>query len=101
MSCAKNHRSWLMTLNANNGGRLSAPFFDFNRDGVLSVADYVDQTIPPSGMLIEDLLTGPPLHFIMEGNWGINILNGASGMQSIKAFPYAAGVTGRQSWKSL
>ncbi|GAB3381808.1 PilC/PilY family type IV pilus protein [Spongiibacter taiwanensis] len=101
--CGYGGSSWLMELDAINGGRLADPVLDINNDGKV---DYLDLGAvgsdywPASGVGSEEMIKTPGI--VGAGELEYKYTSGSSG--SIGVITESAGgedVAGRQSWRQL
>lgn len=106
-ACSSGGESWLMEINALNGGRLNYNVFDLNNDGATDGGDSV--TYSSGGQTIDTTASG------LKSNVGListpSILNAGgkeykylsgsgSGIQKVNENP-GNQTTGRQSWKQI
>lgn len=103
-----NLTSWLMELNAKNGGRLNASPFDKNADNQFDSSDYIEFTeagktvkAPPGGLKSEVGMTAmPTIMSTQDGNTEVKILSGSGGISSVVENP-GTNVSGRQTWQEV
>jgi type IV pilus assembly protein PilY1 len=102
-TCGYGGSSFLMELDAINGGRISDPVLDVNSDGkvdYLDVVSYNGDYLPVSGIGIEEMIKTPGI--IGAGELEYKYTSGSSG--SIGVITESAGEpgeAGRQSWRQL
>jgi type IV pilus assembly protein PilY1 len=111
--CDTNSASWLMTLDANSGGRLHWPTFDLNGDGQLTTAD--NPLLPPDGNIVISgvestigSLSAPgilPKHRYAIGATqrisALTYLNGSSGTIQFIGTGQPTDHSGRRSWRQI
>jgi type IV pilus assembly protein PilY1 len=100
--------SWIMEIDAANGGRLAVSPFDFNQNGQFDESDYVTftnelgetQTVPASGKKSEVGITPTPA-VLMSDDKGkeLKVISGSKGISSFTE--NSAGPQGRQTWRQL
>jgi type IV pilus assembly protein PilY1 len=108
-ACAGGGYSWLMEVDARNGGELSAPPFDLNNDGVFNLADMVDidgdgtPDHAPGGMKPSDSGFVPtPVRLVEpEGDKEHKYMPSTSGSIEHVVENPGGGSTGRQSWRQV
>jgi type IV pilus assembly protein PilY1 len=103
--CTFGGNSWLMTLDALSGGRLSYPPFDLNNDHVFDKTDFVTlsdgTTVPASGMQWNEGMVGKP-GVVAGQNEDFGYGSGSSGNDPEKKnLNTGPGDRGRQSWRQL
>ncbi|MFO1259223.1 MAG: PilC/PilY family type IV pilus protein [Gammaproteobacteria bacterium] len=104
--------SWLMELDAKNGGRLAIPPFDVNGDVAFDSSDYIEfneqqgsSTIkvkaPPAGVMSDVGVTAAPtVMTTQEGNSEVKVLSGTGGVSGVRENP-GQNVSGRQTWQEV
>jgi len=108
--CSFGGESWIMELNAFNGGRLEYAVFDLDGDGQFNDGDWVEFTdengdvvrVPPSGInpLIGITKTPAVITGVGDNNDEVKVISGSSG-QLIKISERGGIAVGRQSWRQL
>ncbi len=104
--CEFGGSSWLMELDAINGGRTDYAVFDVNNDGVIDENDIIAIFGPDgaeghvTGRRINDLVTTPT---ILQGDEGteFKFMSGASGNINVVEEISGISALGRQSWEQL
>ena len=101
--CGYGGKSWLMELDAINGGRVADPVLDVNGDGKI---DYLDLLVvngddyPASGIGTDEMIKTPGI--IGAGELEYKYTSGTSGtIGVITETGGGSDVTGRQSWRQL
>lgn len=102
-ACAYGGKSWLMELEAVQGGRLTFSVFDVNGDGLINESDYVtlpDGTkVPVGGKGLEEIIKTPGI--IGAGDVEYKFTSGSSGTLT-STIEVGGGLDkGRQSWRQL
>lgn len=104
--------SWLMELDARNGGRLGIPPFDVNGDVAFDNNDYIEfneeqgsSTVkvkaPPAGVMSDVGVTAAPtVMTTQEGNSEVKVLSGTGGVSGLTENP-GQNVSGRQTWQEV
>lgn len=88
-SCEFGGKSWLMTLNAENGGSLAEFSFDLNKDGQFDDQDKItidkqgNQAIPAGILSPVGMLTTPTLLSSPDSAQTTILLNGTTGIDSV------------------
>jgi len=108
--CSFGGSSWIMEINAFNGGRLNYSVFDLNYDGEFNSDDWItitDEngdtiTVPTSGIdpNIGIVKTPAIITGVGDNNDEVKILSGSSG-QLIRISERGGIEVGRQSWRQL
>lgn len=103
--------SWLMELNADNGGQPNAAPFDLDNDGEFDTADYInlgdidgdgdDDYVPPGGQKSKVGITPTPA-VVLSGDKKkeYKILSGSTGLGKVTENT-EGGPIGRQNWKQI
>ncbi len=101
--CGYGGRSWLMELDAQNGGRISDPVLDVNNDGKVDNLDkvlYDGNYYPVSGRGFEEMIKTPGI--IGAGDLEYKYTSGSSGSVGVVTESGDGGdQLGRQSWRQL
>ncbi|MBD2859873.1 pilus assembly protein PilY [Spongiibacter sp. KMU-158] len=101
--CGYGGRSWLMELDAVNGGRIDEPVLDINNDGKIDELDKVlidGKYYPVSGLGFEEMIKTPGI--IGAGDLEYKFTSGSSGsIGVITESGDGAENLGRQSWRHL
>jgi len=101
--CGSGGSSWLMELNAVNGGRFSAPTLDANDDKIIDDLDKVlidGEYYPISGREVDEMIKTPAI--ITNGDVEYKYTSGTSGSLGVIAESSGDGTTtGRQSWRQF
>ena len=104
--------SWLMELDAANGGRLGISPFDINGDYYFDSNDYitfnetvngqtVSKSAPPGGMKSPvGAMAAPTILTTQGGDKEVKILSGTNGMTSVTENP-GPSTRGRQTWQEV
>lgn len=106
--CAAGGSSWVMEINASNGGYPTVSPFDINKNGNFSSADYLTitsggktYTVPAAGILSLAGATGAPaIYLAADKKSETKVLSGSSGLTTVKENPGTA-PTGRQNWRQI
>lgn len=108
--CSFGGDSWIMELNAFNGGRLDYAVFDLDADGEFNSDDWVTVTdengntvtVPASGIAPDIGIVKTPavITGVGDNDDEVKILSGSSG-QLIRISERGAVDVGRQSWRQL
>lgn len=108
--CSFGGDSWLMELNAFDGGRLDYAVFDLNNDGLFDSDDWITVTdengneirIPPSAIAPDINIIKTPAIIAGFGtnNDEVKVMSGSSG-QLVRITERGGVGTGRQSWQQL
>jgi len=102
--CAYGGSSWIMELDAVQGGRLAYSVFDINGDGAINEEDFVtlpDGTKGSIGGKGYDEIIKTPSIIAGEGDLETKYTSGSSGTLGNLLEQGAAGYLGRQSWRQL
>ena len=101
--CGYGGRSWLMELDAINGGRVADPVLDVNADGKVDYLDLLnvnDIEYPASGIGTDEMIKTPGI--IGAGELEYKYTSGTSGtIGVITETGGGSDVSGRQSWRQL
>jgi len=102
-ACGYGGRSWLMELDANNGGRLSSPALDVNADGKVDELDQIlfeGKYYPISGRGSDEMIKTPGI--IGAGDLEYKYTSGSSGTIGVVTESAGEGeLLGRQSWRQF
>jgi len=106
--CVIGGSSWLMELNAANGGTPIAPPFDLNRDGLFDNSDYILKnsagnaiTVIPGGQKSTvGVIATPSVFLSPDKSKEIKVLSGSTGVSTVTE-NIGKGAAGRQTWKLL
>lgn len=106
--CSFGGSSWLMELNAENGGQPTLNIFDINNDGQFTNADYIDigtngnhVYVPAAGQKSTVGMTGTPAIMLAPDKKSeTKVLSGSQGIGTVQENP-ATGNSGRQNWRQL
>ncbi len=103
--CSFGGSSWLMELNAENGGQPTLSIFDINNDGEFSEADYINignnTYVPAAGQKSAVGMTGTPAIMLAPDKKSeTKVLSGSQGIGAVQENP-ATGQSGRQNWRQL
>lgn len=108
--CSFGGDSWIMELNAFNGGRLDYAVFDLDEDGEFNSDDWVTVTdengatvtVPASGIAPDIGIVKTPavITGVGDNDDEVKVLSGSSG-QLIRISERGAIEVGRQSWRQL
>jgi type IV pilus assembly protein PilY1 len=107
-ACTPGGSSWLMELNAANGGTPAAVPFDANNNGSFNSADYLTLTVSgktytqaPAGVQSSVGMTGTPAVFLSPNKQTeTKVLSGSQGLGTVTENP-GTGPAGRQNWRQL
>lgn len=99
--------SWLMELNALNGGAPNSSPFDLNNDGKFSTADYLNigssssaNYVAPAGMRSPvGIIPTPAILLSGDKTKEVKVLSGLQGITTVNES--TGTVTGRQNWRQL
>ncbi len=100
-ACRHGGKSWLMEMDANNGGRFDYSVFDLNRDRDFDTEDYIELNsvpTPVSGLGYEELTETPSV--IRSTNSETKYM-ASSKNNTITEAEKASSKLGRQSWRQL
>lgn len=102
-ACAFGGSSWLMELDAFNGGRLPYSVFDVNGDGLIDDNDFIlldDGTrLPANGKSFGEIIKTPGI--IGAGEVEYKYTSGSSGTLGVTLEEGSGDKVGRQSWRQL
>jgi type IV pilus assembly protein PilY1 len=109
--CEFGGESWIMELNAENGGKPNVTPFDINQDGIFDVLDYinlgdtngdgVDETTPPSGQKSKVGIAPTPAVFLSaDKETETKVMSGSRGLDTFTENP-EPGPSGRQTWRQI
>ncbi len=101
-ACGFGGTSWLMELNAQNGGRLDYSAFDMNDDVFFTEGDFIEingQYIPVSGLGQDDIIESPSI--VSAGDVEYKFTAGSSGRVGVTREKGSNTSLGRQSWQQL
>ncbi|WP_083491708.1 pilus assembly protein [Pseudomonas taeanensis] len=102
-ACAYGGKSWLMELDAINGGRLAYSVYDVNGDGQVDENDYVTLSdgskVPVGGKGFDEIIKTPGI--IGAGDLEYKYTSGSSGTLSSTVEVGSGNIKGRQSWRQL
>jgi type IV pilus assembly protein PilY1 len=101
--CAFGGKSWLMELDAVQGGRLTYSVFDVNGDGQIDESDYVTlpdgSKVPIGGKGFDEIIKTPGI--IGAGDLEYKFTSGSSGTLTSTVEVGGGQDKGRQSWRQL
>lgn len=101
-SCGYGGTSWLMEINAQNGGRLDYSAFDMNDDMFFTDGDFIEvngEYLPVSGLGQDDIIEAPSI--VSAGDVEYKFVAGSSGRVGVTREKGSNTSLGRQSWRQL
>jgi len=105
-TCSSGGYSWLMEIDAENGGALTDPPFDLNNDGVFDLNDMIDTDgdgegdTPPSGIRPGEGISPAPVR-LMDVDKEHKYMPSSSGEIDHVVENPGEGFIGRQSWRQI
>lgn len=101
-ACGYGGTSWLMELDAQNGGRLDYSAFDMNDDMFFTDGDFIEVDgahVPVSGLGQNDIIEAPAI--VSAGDVEYKFTAGSSGRVGVTREKGSNTSLGRQSWRQL
>jgi type IV pilus assembly protein PilY1 len=100
--CGFGGESWLMELDARNGGRLDFSAFDINDDTQFTVGDFIDLNgvkVPVSGLYFDEIIKTPGV--VSAGTIEYKYTSGSSATIGVTREKGSDSKLGRQAWRKL
>ena len=100
--CGFGGESWLMELDARNGGRLDFSAFDINDDTQFTVGDFIEidgEKVPVSGLYFDEIIKTPGV--VSAGTVEYKYTSGSSATIGVTREKGSDNKLGRQAWRKL